>query len=73
MDKIVQNTSASAEQSASASEQMAAQAEELKGIVRSLVRIVEGVDVHNIYDADQFEDSNNTDTPGARYQLMSGE
>ncbi len=72
MDKIVQNTSASAEQSASASEQMAAQAEELKGIVRSLVRIVEGVDVHNIYDADQFEDSNNTDTPG-RYQLMSGE
>lgn len=42
IDRIVQQNAGNAEESASASEQMKAQAEALKGIVRVLVRLVEG-------------------------------
>ncbi len=45
MDKITQQTAATAETSASASEQLNAQSEELKSIVGELVRIVQGGDV----------------------------
>ncbi len=42
MEKIVQQNSASAEQSASASQQMSAQARDLKGLVARLLEIVTG-------------------------------
>ncbi len=75
MDKIVQNTSASAEESASASQHMAAQAEELKDIVRSLIRIVEGVNVKNIQDSDQsseFQCTDDRNSEDLKWQLNSG-
>jgi len=40
MDKVVQQTAASAEESASASEQMSAQAEQMKTVVGELVNLV---------------------------------
>ncbi len=42
MDKVVQNSAATAEESASASEELAAQAENMKDIVTDLTRLVSG-------------------------------
>ena len=42
MDNVVQNATASAEESASASEELNAQAEQMKGIVQDLVSIIDG-------------------------------
>jgi len=42
MDKVTQQNAANAEESASASEELSAQAEQMKGIVSELVRLVEG-------------------------------
>ena len=44
MDKVTQQNAANAEESASASEEMNAQAEEMRGIVRDLVRVIGGAD-----------------------------
>jgi methyl-accepting chemotaxis protein len=42
MDKVTQQTAASAEESASASEELTAQAEQMKGYVRDLATVVSG-------------------------------
>jgi len=44
MDKVVQGTAASAEESASAAEEMNAQAVQMKGYVEKLTRIINGED-----------------------------